>query len=468
MRTAVAALALLLCGTDIPVCPPGSGRQECLPHITRSIADAVEKSGIPGAAVVAVDRDRVVYAANFGSRDVDAKLPVTPATRFYIASSTKPFTALTAMLLANEGKLDVDAPVDKVLPDLHLPHALTFRDLMTHRLGFQSDAAVFRTAFSGEFDTPTLYSLIANRSKTIPRSFNYSNLGYVITAYAIEKASGESWKDAVAKRVLTPLGLSASTTHIPAANTEVAVPYVFDGAWRAVEPKSESTMHAAGGIYSTAADLARFIRMEMNHGGGIFPRRVIDETQSPQIHLSRKFARYDRFAYGLGWYLSDYDGDLLVHHFGGFRGAQAHMSFMPDRNLGVVVLTNNDGPLAHSIASFVYDSLLKKADAAKRLDEDVQRFNEAKAKFAAAFPARVDKLLAAAPADAVDHAIDGTYIGDYGTMVVRGDTVTIGVMSSMLEPHGRAFIVHFAPDDPTLLTFKANGLVWDGQEFARQ
>jgi len=455
MRNAAAALALF---TALPLFAT---------DITKSIADAVEKSGIPGAAVVAVDRDHVVYAANFGYRDVDAKLPVTGNTRFYIASSTKPFTALTAMLLANEGKLDIDAPVEKDLPDLHLPHALTFRDLMTHRLGFENDAAGFRTAYSGEFDTPTLFSLVANKSKITPRVFSYDNLGYVLTAYAIEKATGESWKDAVVKRVLAPLAMTTATTHVPGAGVEVALPYVFDGAWRRVDAKSESTMHPAGGMYSTAADLARFVRVEMNHGGGVFPRRVIDETQSPQIHLQRRFSRYDRFAYGLGWYLADYDGDLLVHHFGGFRGAQAHMSYMPDHNLGVVVLTNTDAPLAHSFASFVYDSLLNKPDAQKRLDEDVQRFNDAKAKRPASLKARLEKLLAAAPAGGLDHPVDGSYVGDYGTIVVKGDTITLGVMSSKLEPQGRVFVVHFAPDEPTVAVFRENKIVWDGQEFVK-
>jgi len=264
--------------------------------ITKSLAAAVERSGIPGAAVIAVDRNGIVYAGDFGLRDLEAKLPVTKETRFYIASSTKSFTALTTMLLAADGKLDVDAPLDTVLPDLHLNRSLAVRDLLTHRLGFQNDAATFRTAYSGEFDQATLYSLIESKSKSIPRSFSYDNLGYVITAYAIERATGESWKDVVAKRVLEPLGMRETTLRVPPPNTPVAAPYVFDGDWRRATSKSDRTMHAAGGIYSTTSDLARFVQMELNHGGGISRLQMVrlypggKRTSFDQFHAEKPYA----------------------------------------------------------------------------------------------------------------------------------------------------------------------------------
>jgi CubicO group peptidase (beta-lactamase class C family) len=434
--------------------------------ITKSLTAAVERSGIPGAAVVAVDRNGVVYAGDFGLRDVEAKLPVTKETRFYIASSTKSFTALTVMLLAADGKLDVDAPLETVLPDLHLGRTLALRDLLTHRLGFENDAVTFRTAYTGEIDRATLFSLLESKSKTIPRSFSYDNLGYDIAGFAIERAAGEPWKDAIAKRVLEPLGMHDTTLHPPANDVPVAAPYVFDGAWRREAPKTDRTMHAAGGMYATAADLARFVQMSLNHGAGVFPRRVIDETQSPQIHLKRRFARYDRFAYGLGWYLADYDGELLIHHLGGFRGAQAHMSFMPEHGIGVVVLTNTDAPIAHSLANFVYDALLKKAGAQKRLDEDVQRFIDGKRRVAAAIAARLDKKLANVSAEGDAHPIAGTYSGDYGTIVINGNHITLGDMTSELtHAKGSTFVVRFAADEPTLATFKGKTVVWDGQEF---
>jgi len=430
--------------------------------ITKALETAVAQSGIPGVAIVAVDRGGVIYAANFGSRDLEAKLQVTNQTMFYLASATKPFTALTTMLIAADGKLDVDAPLENVLPDLHLDRTLSLRDLMTHRLGFENDAVTFRTAYSGDFDRAMLFDLLQSKSKTTPREFKYSNLGYVITGYAIERATGNSWKDEIAKRVFEPLGMHDATTHAPAANAEVAVPYVFDGEWRRAAPKSERTMHAAGGMFATASDLALFIRMSLNHGAGIFPKRIIDETQSPQIHLKRRFGRFDRFAYGLGWYLANYDGDLLIHHFGDFRGAQSHLSFMPERGIGVVVLTNTDVPLAHSFAAFVYDSLLKKPDAQKRLDEDVQRFVAAKSRRAASLAAHIEKELGS------EQPVDGTYAGDFGTIVISGNKIAMGEMTSeLVHAKGSTFIVHFAPDEPTLMTFHGDAINWHGQEFRR-
>jgi len=444
--------------------------------MTKSIAATVARSGVPGATVVAVDRKGVIYAADFGMRDVEAGLPVTGATRFYIASSTKTFTALAAMLMAADGALDVDAPLETVLPDLHLNRSVSLRDLLAHRSGFENDAVTFRTAYSGEFDTHSLFSLIEKKSATIPRSFRYGNLNYIIAAYAMQRAAGEAWNDIVAKRVLSPVGMTETTTHLPSAGIAVATPYLFDGEWKRAAPKSERTLHAAGGMFSTSRDLARFVIMSMNHGGGVLPRRVIDETQSPQIHLKRRFGRFDRFAYGLGWYLADYEGELLVHHFGGFRGAQAHMSFMPERGIGVVVLTNADVPLAHSIAAFVYDSLLRKADARKHLDEDVQRLVSGEQKFAASLEASIEKAVGAI-SSGDEHPFewsDGTYDGDFGTFIVNNGHVTLGEMNSTLvHRKGSLFVVRFAADEPTFAIFHgdmahADSVTWDGHEFRKR
>src|ERR1051326_5550807 len=143
---------------------------------------------------------------------------------------------------------------------------------------------------------------------------------------------------------------------------------------------------------------------------------------------------------------------------------------MPDRGIGVVVLTNTDGPLAHSFASFVYDSLLKKADAQKRLDEDVQRLNDAKAKRAAMIAEHLEKALAGEGAGApLRTKNDGTYVGDYGTIVVSGNKIALGEMSSdLVLAKGATYVVHFAPDDPTLVTFRDGSLMWDDVEFKRK
>ena len=440
------------------------------PSPTPAIRDAVAATGTPGLVAVVVDRNGVVYAEAFGQRDKERKLPVTLNTRFYIASSTKSFNALAALVSG----VDIDAPLDKTLPQLKLPPPLdparmSLRDLMTHRLGFANDPVVTRTSYTGNWDDDWLWSAMARFTKPIPRVYTYDNLGYVLLGYTIAP-----WQDTVAQRVLAPAGMTSTTTRVPPPGAEVAMPYTLsrDG-WVRAEPKTPMQMHAAGGMYSTAGDLARWLRIQLGEGSidgkQLFPRRTIRETQSPQIHFQQRFQRYDRFAYGLGWVLADFDGDLLIHHFGGYAGAQAHVSFMPERGLGVAVLTNSDGPFAHTVASYLYDRYLNKPDADAKLAEGVKRIQDAVGRAASSEKARLEKAAAAAPS-APTRPIAGDWKSDeLGTLsIARSGEARIGDVHGTVEPYGDSTFVFRYNGNAELLYLRPDGaLVWQEVAFRR-
>jgi hypothetical protein len=214
----------------------------------------------------------------------------------------------------------------------------------------------------------------------------------------------------------------------------------------------------------------------MLDGKRVFPLAAMREVHSPQISLQRRFGRLDRYAYGLGWYFADYQGDVVIHHFGSYPGTWAHVSWMPDRGIGVVVLANAYNPLPDAIALLAYDTLLGRATAQTQFDEDVKRIRER----LASTPQRLADLEKKIAAESVDSdrtlaSYAGTYVDDaMGTMVVREENgqlhASIGDRSGhMIRARGDAFYVQWYSDDgPDRVTFTKDSLKWNDRELKRE
>lgn len=360
----------------------------------------------PGLAIAVVRDDKVIFSQGFGYRDVKGKLPVTPQTGFYIASTTKSFTGTAAKLLAEEGKLDLDAPIKKYFPNLILKAPLSteqisLRDLLTHRSGISNEAITLRTAYTGQYDSETLLKLLAEYSKPISPDFRYSNIGYIVAALAMERAAGESWQKTIERKILAPLEMNQTTAFasVAQASGNFALPYVTqDGSFVELPYKQDNTMHAAGGMVSSAEDLAKWLIANMNggkyKGKQAISSAALEEILSPQINQNREFYKFKRYAYGLGWNIGTYNGEKFVHCFGEFPGFRPHVSFMPAHNLGVIVLTNESTQsfaLPDLIATEIYDFLLQKnplqVNGNPKIDEyiaDLQKNKEERAKRATA------------------------------------------------------------------------------------
>jgi len=336
---------------------------------------------VPGFAIAVVRDDRVLFAEGYGVRDVESKLPVTVETGFYLASSTKSFTGLAAAILARRHKLDLEAPITRYLPELTLPAPLDpasvrLRDLLTHRTGIANSEVQRHLADSGTLTRPELVAMMREGSRPISREFTYSNLGYNLLGYVIESATGKTWQRVVGEEILEPLGMTRTTTSMTeAAAGELAYPYTLRGsALERLALKTDGRMHAAGGMVSTAADLAIWLRANLG-GGRLGERQVLDAAAVANAHrklveTDREYYRFHRTGYGFGWYWSDFEGERLLHHFGGYDGYYAHVSFMPEHGIGVAALVNaNDygaGTMTHLVAAYAYDLLLDKPDATTR------------------------------------------------------------------------------------------------------
>jgi len=450
---------------------------------------------VPGLAVAVVRDTGAVYVGAAGYRDLEARLPATAATPYYVASSTKSFTAMAAALLAARGRLDLDAPLARYLPDLRLPPArpadsVTIRQLLTHTMGFANDAVVIRTAFTGEWTPRELIALLT-KSRVTERSFEYDNLGYVVAGLVIDRVAGTSWKDVLARSLFAPLGMTRTTAYMSRADGwGVAVPYWAgaDSAPRRLpSSKRDETMHAAGGVVSTAHDLARWLEANLAEGRldgvQLLPAHAVEEAHRLQVRLPReqRFGPFRRYGYALGWYWADYGGDTVLQQFGSFAGARAHVSFMPGRRIGVAVLLNVSGPaadVADLVATYAYDVMLAKPGVRARydslLDSAAASLHDATAQLAAE-RVRLAERPSTLSLPAASYA--GVYTGaDLGTMCVGlrpgsrkdGLEIRLGPLAAAATPYTRpdAVRVELEPGHGEVVRFFVSGRGVDSLEYA--
>lgn len=342
--------------------------------------DLVHATGAtPGMAVAVVHGDSVVLARGIGTADLATRQPVTDSTRFYIASTTKALTALAAVILDGKGSIRLDASLARLLPGVRLHQALsadtiTMRDLLAMRSGIGDGPVVLRTAYTGEFTTSELLALLREHpAASGGRAFRYSNIGYNVAGLALERRFAKPWHEVVREAVLEPLGMTATTARLSGVpQFRMAMPHDFLAGelGRIALLKSDRTMHAAGGHVTTAGDIARFLIAQLNegrvHGRRAVPAAAIAATHRQTVTQDRQFSFVRRTGWGLGWDIATYGEMTLYQRNGGFAGYYSHVSFIPERGVGVAVFANGglDGAASEAVAQGAYDLLLGRRDLA--------------------------------------------------------------------------------------------------------
>ncbi len=388
---------------------------------------AMASDATPGISVAVVLGDSVIWLAARGWADRESKRAVTPETRFYIASTTKALTATAAACLAARGQLDLEAPLSKVLPLARFnaavhPESIRVVDLLTHTHGIDADGPVsVRVAYTGDYDYAGLYRAIASQgAASTGHEYAYSSLGYDLAGIVLDPAHDRGWKHVIEREVTGPLGMTATTAYrSKVRDALLAMPYenTTAGFERVRLAKHDANMGPAGGIFSTSGDLARLLIAELNEGrvdgSARIPASVIAETQRFYVAQAGKPWDYPRHGWGLGWDLGTYESDTLVHRFGTFPGYGCHVSFMPARHIGVVVLVNNSrtGMLfADIVANAVYDQLSGRVDAGARMDAALDSLRARTTKLHAALS--TDRTRRAARPQQLSHPLEG-YAGEF-------------------------------------------------------
>ena len=339
----------------------------------------------PGMAVAVVKDDSVIFAKGYGVRELGRPELVDDNTLFAVGSQTKAFTAAALAILVDEGKLKWDDPVVKYLPqfelsDPELTRRLSIRDCLTHRSGFDPLSAQFLFTDLSRDEILRRYRF-AKPSGVFRASFDYNNILFLLAGQVIPAVSGMSWDDFVAERIFKPLGMKASNTSITryAANANRASAHeIIDGKVRNIPLLNADNYAPAGSINSNLADMARWLRMQT--GAGLFEKtRIVSAPAMSEMHTPQVMVSFPRvfadmpfvstyaiqlakplfLTYGLGWFIQEYRGKRLIHHGGDIDGQRSQVGFMPDLNLGVVVLSNlHPATLAEAVLFTVMDAFL--------------------------------------------------------------------------------------------------------------
>jgi CubicO group peptidase (beta-lactamase class C family) len=306
-------------------------------------------------AIAIVYKDEVVYLKGLGVRQAGEAGPVDEETVFLLASLSKPITSTLLAWLVGEGLIAWDDRLIDLDPDFRMgdpwvSRNVTIRDMLCHRSGLPDHAGDLLEDLG--FDR----AQVLHRLRYLKPSggfrvqYAYTNFGFTAAAVAAARATGKSWEDLSAERLYRPLGMRATSSRhrdFAAAKNRASLHVRAGDKWVAKYNRDPDAQSPAGGVSSTAADLARWLRLQL--GGGIFngeqliAARALAETHRPQI-VSRPPAKTtDRAGfYGLGWNVSyDDRGRVRLSHSGGFDlGAATAVSMLPAEGLGIVVLTN--------------------------------------------------------------------------------------------------------------------------------
>ena len=358
---------------------------------------------LPGIAIVVIKDDRPIFVRAYGMADKEAGIQANTDTLYYIASSTKSFTALAASMLDKEGKIKFSDPVTKYTPGIRfkndIPHKITIRDLLTHTSSLRNSPLVNRLAFTGQIDQSEIDHAFAEGTSFNDANFgkyNYTNLGYNIYGLTLHYHLHKKWQDLLQERIFAPAGLKHTTAYVSTARAKklgIAAPYVIDtdaaDAGKMVRSKlekSDNNMQSAGGIFMSISDLGRWLNLNMN-GGKLDRKQVVpaDLIRNAQTGYTKSTRNEPPFSgdgeYGLGWQIGKYRNERVIYHHGGYPGYRSHVSFMQGKRVAVGVLVNNDalgGRIADMLAAYGYDWWLQtdnlEADYATQLQETVKAF----------------------------------------------------------------------------------------------
>ncbi len=402
------------------------------------LAASMDKLGVPGAGLALIDNGKVVFEGGLGLRQLGKPMPVDANTLFMAASNTKGMTTLLLALEADEGKLRWDQPVTQLFPSFRLGDDATTRQVLVKHLVCACTGLPrqdLEWLFEFKNSTPTSSLALLGTMKPTSRFgelFQYSNLmaaaaGYIgAHLYDSSRDLGPAYDDAMRKRIFAPLGMNSTTFDFDRAlHSDHASPHGddVDGHPSLAEMAlnySVVPLRPAGGVWTSAHDLSRYVQLELGRGA-LDGKRIVSEQnilmrRQPQVAIGE-----DEY-YGMGLMVDTTWGVTVVHHGGSLIGFKSDLMFLPDQGIGAVLLTNSDTgsmllrPFMRRLLEVLFDG---KPEAAADIDSRAARYKAALAK---------DRLRLQVPATSAAAArlaphYDNAALGDLTVRRQGSDTV---------------------------------------------
>ncbi|PKI16428.1 serine hydrolase [Colwellia sp. 12G3] len=349
--------------------------------IEQAVALAMSTFQVPGVAVAIIKDNKVVMSKGFGVIEQGKSAKVTADTLFGIASNTKAMTAALLANLVDEGKLTWQTKVIDIIPEFQMPDAyvtreFTITDLLAHNSGLgkgAGDLMIWPHTTLTNADVIKGLKYLPEAS-SFRSEFAYDNLLYIVGGEVIARITGQTWNEVVQARIFTPLGMKntrAAFSLIGENNKNVARAHVpLKGKLNVVGGNFIERFGAAASVASSVNDMSLWLQTQLNHGAYgnelsgksarlfsaeqsrfMWQARTIlpvkeEETQQDKTHFS---------AYGLGWFMKDYHGVKLIHHSGGILGMVSKVVLVPEEDLAMVILTNQQSGYAFNA---IYQQIL--------------------------------------------------------------------------------------------------------------
>ena len=310
----------------------------------RFIADTMRALGAPGSAITVVSKGHVVWSEGFGYADLEQQVPVTPLTRFRIGSVSKSLTSIALGRLVEQGRLDLDQPIQKYLPDYPVkPWPVTARQLGGHLAGVRHYRGDDLVSYRTYPDVASSLALFRNDSLLFQPGtrFSYSSFGYNLLSAVLESAAGgPKFLDLMQRTVFDAADMRHTVPdHIDSIVPNRARWYTVSGPARGIVNASftdNSYKWAGGGFLSTTDDLALF-------GDALLHNRILKPETVRLLWTSQTTRDGKATGYGIGWFTeTDKAGRPRISHSGGSVGGTAFLVIYPDQDLVVAVLVNSD------------------------------------------------------------------------------------------------------------------------------
>ena len=368
------------------------------------IDELVEKTlktfDVPGMAVAIIKDGKVIHSKGYGVRSLITKEKVDENTLFGIASNSKAYTAAALAMLVDDKKIKWDDKVTDYIPefqmsDPYITKEFTIRDLLTHRCGLGLGAGDLM--IWPDSNTNTTNDVIHNLRYLKPVSsfrsqYDYDNNMFIVAGEVLARVSGMSWDDFIEKKIMQPLNMTksaASKKRLKDKSNITALHAPVDGKVQVINIGWSEIANAAGGIYSNLTDLSKWLTMQLNkgkYGDNLSSKLFSEEVQNDMWNLQtiipvNKPGTYNTHfsGYGLGWFLSDVKGYKQVTHTGGLAGTVTQITLIPELNLGIIVLTNQQvGAAFTTITNTIKDSYfgMPKTDRLKEYADRWTKGNE--------------------------------------------------------------------------------------------
>jgi len=384
LMAVIAVIALSLSPALGAVAPPTAPLtdprvQEALARLDEQLAATVRRLNLPSLTAGVVYDQELIWSKGYGYADLQQKIPADAQTVYDIGSMTKLFNAAMLMQLRDAGKLNLDDPIEKYLPEFRLHSRFpdssppTFRQVVAHVGGLPREYETDGTTATEVRQPPAAEVLAGLKQKELAypplTEIHYSNLGIYLMGQALQRAAGQPYKDYVREHILRPLGMTRTdwdlTEEMKGHYAVGYLPAGPDGS-RQVGPLwiAGDFGMPAGGLCSSVQDLAKFVSLQF-HGGPAGGSQVLSGSTLREMRAPIFLSDDWHSAFGVGWGLDLRGGRLTVGHGGGNPSYCSYLRLVPDLKLGVVIFINQETPEQYPIGDRALETLMPAFEAVK-------------------------------------------------------------------------------------------------------